>query len=381
MIRKIKSLQNHQGFMKYFKNTSWLFIDKIFRIILSAIVGIWTARYLGPENFGILSFAISFVGLFGAFAKLGLDGIITRNIVRNPNDSNKILGTSLVLRIIGTLILLLFVFVSLQFIDVTTDEKYIVMILAFGQLFMSFELINCYFQAKVKGKYSAIVNSTGITILSIAIICFILLELPLIYFAFSVIIEQIVRSIIFYILYSKLKKEEDNNFQPIKSLTFRFNIAKELLKDSWPLILAGIAIAINLRIDQIMIKEFLGNEQVGLYAAAVKIADVLVILPHVIKSSIYPSFINAHKKDHSFFLERISYGYKVLFYISLILAITMFLSANFIINTLFGEEYKDAVPVLQLASITILFASINANCLFSTEIILRLFTSLIAVGS
>ena len=85
MIKKLKSLKNHQGFMKYFKNTSWLFGEKILRMIVGLFVGIWVARYLGPEQFGLLSYAGAFVGLFTAFATLGLDGIVVRELVKDES--------------------------------------------------------------------------------------------------------------------------------------------------------------------------------------------------------------------------------------------------------------------------------------------------------
>ena len=85
MIAKFKSLQNHQGFMKYFKNTSWLFGEKILRMVVGLFVGIWVARYLGPEQFGLFSYSQSFVGLFIAIATLGLDGIVVRELVKDEN--------------------------------------------------------------------------------------------------------------------------------------------------------------------------------------------------------------------------------------------------------------------------------------------------------
>ena len=89
MISKIKSLQNHQGFMKYFKNTSWLFGEKILRMFVGLFVGIWVARYLGPEQFGLFSYAQSFVGLFTAIATLGLDGIVVRELVKDESRRDK----------------------------------------------------------------------------------------------------------------------------------------------------------------------------------------------------------------------------------------------------------------------------------------------------
>lgn len=66
----------HPGFRRYFVNTSWLFAEKILRMVVGLIVGVWVARYLGPERYGLLNYAMSFVGLFSAIATLGLDGIV-----------------------------------------------------------------------------------------------------------------------------------------------------------------------------------------------------------------------------------------------------------------------------------------------------------------
>ena len=85
MLNKLKSLKDHQGFMKYFKNTSWLFAEKILRMVVGLFVGIWVARYLDPEQFGLFSYAQSFVGLFTAFATLGLDGIVVRELVKDES--------------------------------------------------------------------------------------------------------------------------------------------------------------------------------------------------------------------------------------------------------------------------------------------------------
>lgn len=67
MLTKLKSLKSNQGFMKYFKNTSWFLLEKILRLTVGLFVGILVARYLGPEKFGLFSYAQSFVGFFTAF--------------------------------------------------------------------------------------------------------------------------------------------------------------------------------------------------------------------------------------------------------------------------------------------------------------------------
>ena len=107
MIKKINQFKNNQGFMKYFKNTSWLFAEKILRMVIGLFVSIWVTRYLGPENFGIFSYAQSFVGIFSLIATLGIDDIVIRELVANPSKRDSLLGTAFRLKLIGSLILIL----------------------------------------------------------------------------------------------------------------------------------------------------------------------------------------------------------------------------------------------------------------------------------
>jgi len=94
MIIKLKPLFSNKGFLKYFKNTSWLLVEKLLRIFVGLFVGVWIARYLGPENFGILSYSQSFVAIFSVIATLGLDNIVVRDLLNEKKKINIILGTS-----------------------------------------------------------------------------------------------------------------------------------------------------------------------------------------------------------------------------------------------------------------------------------------------
>ncbi|MGC9070393.1 MAG: oligosaccharide flippase family protein, partial [Elusimicrobiales bacterium] len=101
---KIFDILAHQGFQKYAKNTGWLFFDQLVRMIVGFFVGVWVARYLGPEKYGIFSYALAFVAIFQGIAKLGLDGIVVRELVKYPEKRDELLGTSFWLKFIGGVI-------------------------------------------------------------------------------------------------------------------------------------------------------------------------------------------------------------------------------------------------------------------------------------
>ena len=117
LIKKAILLKNHSGFRKYFKNTSWLMIERILRMIITLFVGIYVARYLGPDLFGLLSYTNSFVGLFLAIATLGIESIVIRELVKRPQDKTQLLGTAFGLKIFGTIIMWLFILIWLLLIQ------------------------------------------------------------------------------------------------------------------------------------------------------------------------------------------------------------------------------------------------------------------------
>lgn len=81
------------GLRKVIANTTWLFADKILQLGLSLVVGLWVARYLQPEKFGLLNYAIATAGLFAPIASLGLGSIVIRDLSRNSSNKEEILGT------------------------------------------------------------------------------------------------------------------------------------------------------------------------------------------------------------------------------------------------------------------------------------------------
>ena len=89
----MRNFLTSQEFRKYFANTSWLLGERVLRMVISLFVGIYVARYLGPERFGLLSYSVSFVWLFSSLATFGLNNILVRELVKSPEKRNNLLGT------------------------------------------------------------------------------------------------------------------------------------------------------------------------------------------------------------------------------------------------------------------------------------------------
>jgi len=349
MIQKLKALKNHQGFRRYFANTSWLFFEKILRMAVGLFVGIWVARYLGPDRFGLLSYAQSFVGLFSSIATLGLDGIVVRELVKYPEKENKLLGTAFWLKVIGAFGVLLFLAIAIQFTSNDTNTNFIIFIIASATIFQSFNVIDFYFQSKVLSKYVVFANIGSLAISSVVKILLIISNAPLVAFAWVVLFDSFVLALGFVYWYFK------NGISPFK-WEFDKNVALDLLRDGLFYMFTAIIISIYMKIDQVMIKEMMNSEAVGNYAAAVRLSVVWYFIPIVISKSIYPAIENAKKRTKRLYYIRLEKLFIICNLIALFIIIPTIFMSDFIVTILYGNTYETAGSVLMIHIINLLFA-------------------------
>lgn len=330
-----------RNFSRYFVNTSWTIAERVIRMLVSLFVGILVARYLGPEHFGLLSYAISFVALFSSIATLGLDEIVIRDLVETRDPKDAILGTSFVLKSIGVSVLILVVCGAM---DLTSSEKYtnaLMMIVVAGSLFQPLNVFDLYFQSQVLAKFTSSAQFFSLILSSTVRILLIAFKAPLVWFAWAVFLENAILGIGLFVIYHK----QDLG---IRSWRFSKDLAAKLLHNSWPLMLSGMAIMIYMRIDQVMIKEMLNNEAAGNYAVAVRLSEAFYFIPMAVCSSLFPAIIDAKKVGPEVYTYRLQKLYDLMVWLAVAVAIpTTFLAEHFI-NLLLGAQYTSAAGVLRI---------------------------------
>lgn len=361
MIKRLVDLKDNQGVMRYFKNTSWMFAEKILRIIVGVFVGVWVARYLGPERFGLFNYTQSFVALFSAIATLGLDGIVIRELVKDASQRNKLLGTSFILKLVGAFFVILFVVISMLFQSNDYLTNSLVLIIAFSTIFQSFNVVDFYFRSQVLSKYVVYANVFSLAFSSVIKIILILNNAQLISFAYVVLFESFILSAGFmYFYYHK-------NLS-VMSWTFEASLAKKLLRDSWPLIISGLAVILQARIDQIMLKQMIGNEEVGQYSVALRLVEMLDFFSGVLIQSIMPAIVNAKEKSEYLYQHRIYTMYKFMMLSFLLIFIFNLLFGEEVVLFLYGSEYLVAAALFPLFSIRTIFTNYGlARGLFITS--------------
>lgn len=353
-----------------------MFAEYLIRLIAGLFVGVWVARYLGPNQFGIFSYCVAFVAIFGSLAKLGLDGILVRNLVRDPASSDYYLGTAYWLKLGGASISLCAVATTLSFTVQDTNTTLYIFIIAIGLSFQSFEVIDFYFQSKVLSKFVAGCKMIQLMISSIIKVCLVLVEAPLVWFVMICLFDQIFLAALFYFAY---------RMQGVGTFLRHFDlkIAKHLLKDSWPLIFSGLVIMIYMRIDQVMIKQILTERDVGLYSAAVRISELCYFIPIIITNSLFPSIINAKKKNEYLYNQRIQSLYSLMFWTAIAIALPVSLCSDWLVVLLFGGAYQEAGRVLtvHIWAIVFVFLGVASGRWFISENLQRFSTIYTVIGA
>lgn len=340
MTTNLKFLNNHKGFKKYFNNTSWLLAERVLRLFITLIIGLYVARYLGPIDFGKLSYATSFVGILSIFIQLGLDGIVVRDLVNNPKIKDKILGALFTLKIFGSLIMVgLLIIVSIIMKHESQITLLIAIIALSSILTIVFDVIRVNYEASVLVKYVSIIQMTQLVVSSILKLYCVAIGAHLLWFAIIYVVDTLLLSGLSIVIYR-------NKTGSIRSWKVDWGIVKKLIVDGWPGFLSGIAGVIYMKIDQIMIGNMIDHNALGIYSAATRLSTAWYFLPMVIVTSLTPAIIKAKQQGSKIYYDRIQKLHDLLFIVAICIAIPTSIIGDTIVLYLFGSDYLGAGTVL-----------------------------------
>lgn len=358
-----RRIAHRPNLAKIVDNIGWLFIDKLLRMGVGLFVGVWVARYLGPEQFGLLNFALAFTGLFGAIGTLGLQGIVVRDMVRDPESARLTLGTAAVLQLIGGLLSYLLILVAIAYLR--PDDalaRSIVAILGSITLLQAGQIAVYWFESQVQSKYTVWVQNGAFLVFAAIKVGLILQQAPLIAFVWAMLAEAVVVALILLIVMGR-------RGPALRSLRVSVERGVTLLRDSWPLILSGIAVTVYMKIDQLMLGQMIGDEAVGIYSAAVRISEVWYFIPMAIVASVFPAILEAKNRSETQYYTLLQRLYDLMVIISVSVAVPMTFLATPIVTLLFGEAYSESGPVLAIhiwASVFV-FLGVASGKWFLTE--------------
>lgn len=273
--------------------------DKVFNMGVGFFITVFVARHLGPEDFGLFSYVVSITAMFSAAGHMGLGGLVVREIVNNPDERGVILGTTLGLRFIGMTIGYCMLMIYAMYYEGFLSQHFLLLSIAGLSLFInSFEVIDFWFQAFVKARYSTISRLSGLFFGSLLKIVFLISGVSVLFFVISNVIQALFVALVFIFIY--LIKEDLS----IREWRFSSIKAKELFGQGWVIYLGTLLSVIYLKVDQVMLRWLDGSESVGIYALAAQLSEAWYFVPAAIVTSVFPKLIKIRSEDENEFKRR-----------------------------------------------------------------------------
>jgi O-antigen/teichoic acid export membrane protein len=216
--------------------------------------------------------------------------------------------------------------------------RWLVGIIAASTIFQSFETINFWFQSQVQSKYTVVAKNSVSLLIAGLRIAMIQLQAPLIAFAWVRLGEVALSGVALVLIY----QSKGNDF---KLWRVSWQRGKQLLQESWPLVLSSLAVYLYSKIDQLMLGS-LNKTELGYYAVAVKISEICDFLPVIIASSIFPKLALLREQDYSEYIKKFQIYSDAMLLLWLVVALPVSLLAPFIVHILYGEQYAASASVL-----------------------------------
>lgn len=334
-------------------NSGWLFADKAVRMGGGLLVAIWIARYLGPVSFGQLSYAIAFVALFGAIATLGMDGLVVRELVCDPENADEILGSAFALRLMGSCLAVLVAVLAVGLVRPgEAAAQSLVAIVAVGTLFQAVDIVDLWFQSRVQSRFTVMARNAAFLAMLLVRVTLILTHAGVAAFAWAASVELALAALALALSYRRWGRAWT-------ALRPRFARMRALFVEAWPLLVASLAVLVYMRIDQVMLAAMLGEREVGLYAAAVRLSEMWYVIPTVLVSSVMPSLTAARAQSEELYYQRLQMLFNLLARAAYLIAIPISLYAGPLMRLLYGESYAAAGTMLAVHVWTVVFVFVG----------------------
>ncbi len=327
---------------KIIKNASWIIVCRIIQSLLSLLIGVFSARYLGPSNYGLINYASSLSSYALPIMQLGLSAILVKEIINAGNAEGEVLGTVLTLSFVSGLLCVGGIALFSSVMSKGETETIIVCVLYSCMLiFQALEMIQYWFYAKLKSKYTSITMLLAYALTSAYKIFLLINKKNVYWFALSQAIDYFIIAVILLVIYKRI------GGQPLR---FSFARIKPLLSRSWPYILSSMLLVVFMQTDKLMLKHMVNDQATGYYAAACTCAGMTIFVFNAIVDSFQPIILEAKKVDENIFEKNMSQLYAIVIYLAVLQGIGITVLADIVVRILYGVEYLEAVNPLRIMS-------------------------------
>jgi polysaccharide transporter, PST family len=323
-------------------NSAWQIGDSVFRMGTGVVVSAYVARYLGPPGFGLINLGVALFTLFTAVAQFGMNTIVVRDLIARPGERRTILGSALLLRLTaGAASMLLAVGATALLRPGDDRTALVVLIIAASALPRAWDVVDYDYQSRIHSRPVVLARNLSFLVLAAARVLLVLGHAPLEWFAAAITVEPALAAILLI-----RKWSADDLFVGLRSATAKE--LRNLIATGWPLVVAGVSITVYMRIDQIMLGRMMGDREVGLFSAAVRVSEALYFLPLAAAASVAPALTAARHRSVAEYERQMLSVMRVLVWLGFAVAVIFATFSRPIIQTLYGSAYAAAAPVLSI---------------------------------
>jgi PST family polysaccharide transporter len=331
---------------------SWLLADRGMRLAGGFLVGLWLARYLGPSDFGLLSVATA-ATFFGVVAtQMGVDGLVQRELVRRPDDAGVILGTVTILGMVVALVT--WVLIAAVAVTVVHDPAMRSVLLWLGLLVVPQALVGWeyLFQARSDLRPVVIGQNACFAFCLILRTILILLHAHVVSFAIVAVIERLGGALAVVAWGSRR--------HPVGRLGFDGKIARNVMREAWPVWASALLTTAYLKMDQILIAHWAGVSATGTYAAATRLSELWWSVSTIVATAVLPDLVRARHKSEQQYWSILQKYLDASAAISILAAVIMTVIAPLLVRLFYGVRYADAAGIvaIQFWSAVFIFLSV-----------------------
>ncbi len=339
---------------------------------LNLIVAAMVARYLGPSNFGLLSYAFALAAIFGVIGRMGLDGLVIRELAEDPDHEAEVLGTTFILKLVAFFAASM-ALATFGYLTADSSAELLLLWLAAATLLVApFLTTGAWFHAHVAGRYFAISNISSHFISGALKVGAVLSSLSVLAFAAANIVQAIVAAVLALTFYTR------KSAMSVLRWRFSRDLARRLLKEGWIVFAAGMLGMIYLKIDQVMLRWLASPELVGVYSVAAKLSEAAYFIPGALMASVFPRLITLKRDSQSAFAARLQMMFDIMAIVALAIVLAVLVAAPWGVVLVFGSEYSDASLVLAIHILALPF--IFLRTVFTRWLLIERFTGFLLVS-
>ena len=336
---------------KVLKNASWIIVCRVAQSVLSMVVTILTARFLGPSNYGIINYAASIVAFFVPFMQVGLNFILVQAVIQNDDREGEVMGTALAMSLASGVLSVIGVFAFVMVANYNDPTTIIVCVLySLLLIFQALEHFQYWFQAKLLSKYTSITMLVAYFVVSAYKIYLLLTGKSVYWFAVSQALDYAIIAFALFAIFNKVSGVK---------LSFSKEMAKKMFDKGKHYIFPTLMVTLYANIGKVMLTLMTDEAICGFYSAAVTCVGMATFVYNAIIESIRPVILEAKKKGDESYKKMLTALYSYIIYLAILESKFLTIFPKLLVNILYGADYAATIPLLRVLAWYLIFSYIG----------------------